>query len=323
MNIILTALKDFIRRVYYFSYDILDFKGREILKRNISLSDKYRGERAFILGTGESLNTIDITMLKDEFTLGTNLIFLHDEIKHIDLNMFVLLDNYRNTLPQWPENHVGPNGYDGKEQIYKEIDEKLIDTTTLILPRENYKCINNVINDKTKFFVKAKKNLYLNNELSNKIVTDLTKRKICAMSSIYSSIMVLMYFGFKEIYLCGQGYTYNPEYVFHFYDNIVFPKSIGKNEAIHSIKNELAVRKEKGGSAEYYGLLEKGDYFRGICIRRKNENNPQHYKNHRKIKKYADSQGVKIINIVPKGFESPVYEKINWAKVVSEVLPNK
>jgi hypothetical protein len=301
----------------------LDFKGREILKRNISLSDKYRGKRAFILGTGESLNTIDITMLKDEFTLGTNLIFLHDEIKHIDLNMFVLLDNYRNTLPQWPENHVGPNGYDGKEQIYKEIDEKLIDTTTLILPRENYKCINNVIRDKTKIFIKVRKNLNLNNGLPNKIVADFTKRKICGMSSIYSSIMVLIYLGFKEIYLCGQGYTYNPEYVFHFYDNIIFSKNIGKKEAIHSIKNAIEIRKEKGGTVEYYGLLEKGDYFRSICIRRKNENNPQHYIYHRKIKKYADSQGVKIINIVPEGFESPVYEKMGWGKVVRNVLPNK
>jgi len=316
-------IEHYLRSGYYFFKDISDFGGRKRLKKNITLYNLCAGKKAFFLGTGESLETIDINMLKNEYTLGANLIFLHNDIKKIDLNFYLNLDIYTSTLPQWPEGYLGPPGYEGKAQIYKEIDESLRNNTALILPSDNYKCINNIIENKTKYYVKVRKKLHVINGLPYKTVADLTKRRISGGSSLYFSIQVLMHMGFKEIYLCGTGYTYNPEYVFHFYDNIVFPKSIGKNEAIRSVKNAIEIRRKKGGSAEYYGLLEKGDLYRGICIRRKNENNPQHYDYHRKIKEYADSQGVKIINIVPEGFESPVYEKMSWEKVVSKILPNK
>ena len=41
------------------------------------------------------------------------------------------------------------------------------------------------------------------------------------------------------------------------------------------------------------------------------------------IKEFAESNGVKIYNIVPDGFESPVYEKVSWEYIVENVLPAK
>lgn len=312
-------IEHYLRLGFYFLKDIADFEGRKRLKKNITLYNLYEGKRVFFLGTGESLETININMLKNEYTLGANLIFLHNHIKQIDLNFYLNLDSYTSSIPQWPEGYWESPGYKGKEKVYKEIDESFRNNTALILPSDNYKCINNVIKNKTKFFVTVKKKLNLNNGLPYKTELDLTKRRISGGSSFYFSIQVLIYMGFKEIYLCGAGYTYNPEYVLHFYDNIVFPKSMGKEEAIHRIKNVIEIRREKGGSVEYYGLLEKGDLYRGICVRRKNENNPQHYQYHRQINKYAKSQGVRIINIVPYGFDSPVYEKISWGRVIKKI----
>ena len=42
---------------------------------------------------------------------------------------------------------------------------------------------------------------------------------------------------------------------------------------------------------------------------------------HRILNNYAKSQGVKIYNIVPDGFESPIYEKTTWQEVESKILP--
>ncbi len=47
-----------------------------ISSRNLAESaNRYAGRRAFIIGNGPSLNKLDLTMLKDEFTFGVNSIF--------------------------------------------------------------------------------------------------------------------------------------------------------------------------------------------------------------------------------------------------------
>ena len=41
-----------------------------------ALKDKHRGERCFIIGNGPSLNRMDLTLLRNEFTFGMNRIYL-------------------------------------------------------------------------------------------------------------------------------------------------------------------------------------------------------------------------------------------------------
>ena len=45
----------------------------------LSFRNKHRGERAFIMGNGPSLNKCDLTLLKNEVTFGVNSIFLNEE----------------------------------------------------------------------------------------------------------------------------------------------------------------------------------------------------------------------------------------------------
>jgi hypothetical protein len=45
-------------------------------KRFLSLTDKYKGRRAFIIGNGPSLHGTDLRLLKDEITIGCNGLFL-------------------------------------------------------------------------------------------------------------------------------------------------------------------------------------------------------------------------------------------------------
>lgn len=48
-------------------------------KRIASLKNKYKGRRCFIIGNGPSLNKIDLTKLKNEFTFGVNAIYTNYE----------------------------------------------------------------------------------------------------------------------------------------------------------------------------------------------------------------------------------------------------
>ena len=49
---------------------------RDSLQRLTELKDKHHGKRCFIIGNGPSLNQTDLSHLKNEFTLGTNRIYL-------------------------------------------------------------------------------------------------------------------------------------------------------------------------------------------------------------------------------------------------------
>jgi hypothetical protein len=134
-------------------------------------------------------------------------------------------------------------------------------------------------------------------------------------------ILILIYMGFKEIYLAGAGYTYDPVYELHFYDNLVVPRSLGREKAECEAKRAVADRNQNTGSKlEYYGVWPKDDFYRVVCVTRR-ESDPNKDR-HRLMKRYAAERGVRIYNIVPDGFGSPVYEKRTWAEVVKDVLPN-
>ena len=320
-------VEDLLRPLFYFIKDVIDFNGKRRLSRNIELYNRHTGNRGFLLCTGESLEHINILQLKKEYTFGINLFFCHEDFIELDLSYYVFLDTDRNLypgMPQWPKNYLGELGQNPMRQIYFELDKRINTTTQLILNSECFKYTKDLFLDNIVFFSKVKKDLKVVNGVSAKTIADMTKRCLSGGGSIYFTILIMIYMGFKQIYLIGAGYSYSPEYLLHFYDNIILPMSIGKDEAELKIKEVIFTHNRKyNGSLEYYGLLEKNNYYRGISISKKNENNPKHYAEHRKIKKYAESIGVKIVNIIPAGFESPVYEKISWDIVANEVLQKK
>lgn len=318
-------IKDLLRPGYYVCKDIVDFKGRKRLKKNLILNDLYLNKRAFLLLTGASLRQIDISKLIDEYTFGTGFIFLHEEIGSVNLTFYVDLAPskvFHPNNPNWPKACLGPLGPEGIVTFYREIDRRFTDNTMLILNSDNYNCIRkyNLFKDKTVYFVKGAKRLYVPRGVPYKTVADLTRRSISGGGSVFFSILIMMYMGFKEIYLCGAGYTYEPTYQLHFYDTPRFPKSMGREKAeIEARKSIDAHNTKMGSTLEYYGLLETSHFYEGICISRTAYDINKH--KHQMLNDYARSQGVKIYNIVPDGFESPIYEKIRWEEVEREILP--
>lgn len=317
-------IKDLLRSEYYFCKDIFDLQGKKRLKKNIILNDLYWGKRIFLLLTGASLHQIDINKLKDEYTAGTQFIFFHEDIEKINLDFYVSVEPSKSFYPNsrsWPKSYLG-SGRERIKAFYRDIDERLKNGTILFLHSDNYKYIenDNLLKDKTKYFIKGKNDLHNFKGKEYKIIVDLTKRSISGGGSIFDSIIILIYMGFKEIYLCGAGYTYTPIYQLHFYDNYAFPKSLGNVKAENEAKKVVGpLNKERNTNIEYYGIMKKGDVYRGIYVQKGDVNR----KKHMVLNEYSRLQGVKIINIVPDGFESPVYEKTTWEEVIDNVLSSQ
>ncbi|SRR5581483_3432813 len=67
---------DAIRRVPELPAAYLHPWRRESIRRLAAFKDAHKGQRAFIIGNGPSLNQTDLSKLKDEFTFGLNRIYL-------------------------------------------------------------------------------------------------------------------------------------------------------------------------------------------------------------------------------------------------------
>jgi hypothetical protein len=63
-------------------------------KRILSWRDAYKGERAFLIGNGPSLNQLDLTKLKNERTIGVNSIYLNQEKMGFLPNHYVVEDRF-------------------------------------------------------------------------------------------------------------------------------------------------------------------------------------------------------------------------------------
>ena len=100
-------------------------------------------------------------------------------------------------------------------------------------------------------------------------ICDLDKPNDFMIGSHYFMIASAIYMGFKEIYLLGVGYTYQPIQRCHFYD------SSSEIENAKKIENALVDSRNID------------------------------------IINVAENRGVKIYNVVPDGYESPMYNKIN------------
>lgn len=61
-------------------------------RRLAGYRDRHRGQRAFILGNGPSLNRCDLRLLKDEITFGVNSIFLNYDKMGFHPNYYVVED---------------------------------------------------------------------------------------------------------------------------------------------------------------------------------------------------------------------------------------
>ncbi|NNV54904.1 6-hydroxymethylpterin diphosphokinase MptE-like protein [Limnovirga soli] len=87
--------KNFIKLCLYTSKYKLASLGIFLSKNEkilAGLKDKHRGERCFLIGNGPSLNLLDLTKLKSEYTFGVNAIYLNYEKMQFHPTYYVVED---------------------------------------------------------------------------------------------------------------------------------------------------------------------------------------------------------------------------------------
>jgi hypothetical protein len=68
---------------YFFKFKLIYIKYRNFFIKNAVLKNSMSEQRCFILGSGHSIDSIDITRFKDENIIGLNSFMFHDKYKEI------------------------------------------------------------------------------------------------------------------------------------------------------------------------------------------------------------------------------------------------
>ena len=255
--------KDLLRPIYYY---IKNIRHKKELIRNAALKNKYLNKRCFVFGTGLSLLDIDLSFFKNEHTFGCNSLFMHPSFKQMDINFFSIIGSLF-------ELSNSPVPWDLPDILFPKVENACKGVAT---PRLFFDVsAKNYINKKKYFsnlpitYVASK----VNDNFDNLKIYDLDKPNDFMLGSHYFMIAASIYMGYKEIYLLGAGYTYQPIHRCHFYDN---------EKALEAAK-----------------LME---------------NTSVDFRNY-DLKNIAEICGVQIYNVVPDGFESPIYDTIRLKDV--------
>ncbi len=75
-------------------YILIDnFKYRKVLRNNKHLKNIHKGERCFIVLNGPSINKLDLTKLKNEYTFCSNYFYMSEHIDSINPNYYCICDS--------------------------------------------------------------------------------------------------------------------------------------------------------------------------------------------------------------------------------------
>ena len=313
-----------LRSIFYF---FEDFISKDILAKNNYLKNIHQGKRCFVFCTGQSVNNVDFSILYNEHTFGGNYIFKHNEFHKLNLKHYVfsgplshikelgLKSIYANPsiyaedfIFPWLQPQKHTLGFSSiPDVLFQEIDVALSNDALLFLNSDTNRFLerNNIFQNNSVYFLKTLGKISSYNEQR----IDLSKR--ITGNGVFSAIIcIALYMGFKELYIIGNDYTFEPAQQFHFYDSPVFSKRLLK-ETAEDLINRIAIARD----VEVYGIKEDEEFYKPVYV--KYNSVPDE---HLLIKDFAESIGVKIYNVVPDGFTSPIYHGVSWQHVVEKVL---
>ena len=181
----------------YFDHPVIDNKNPELggfLGLNgkqsflSSLRDKHKGERCFIIANGPSLNKIDISLLKDEITIGCNGIYKNFSKWGFNTNYYMIVDNVQIDIRA------------------KEI-AKLKGSVKFTGLHNSYSFP--FFNDMNYFHVPIRSNMeYLEKELLPPFSNDVASIMHRGPTITYLMIQMAYHLGFSKIYLIGLDHNY-------------------------------------------------------------------------------------------------------------------
>lgn len=193
---------------------------KEVLSNNLTLKDRHKGKRCFVIGNGSSLSRLDLTKLQHEIVFVVN-----NFIKH------AIISNY------WQPNYycIADSAHFKDEHIASSVLSSLQDrlnTTEFIFPLMSDGSINildYVVDNKhlskfKKFFCLYRSPWDDDYDLYNHKI-DFTSAVPSVMNSIQLPMMSALYMGCTEIYLLGADHDWlanSSRAVNHFYGETLY-----------------------------------------------------------------------------------------------------
>ena len=87
----------------------VNFRHREVTRRNTTLRGRHRAERCFILGTAPSIGEQDLLALKSEHTIAVNFFHKHPQAAQLRPHYWVIQDK-KLWEGGWAQELIGPTG---------------------------------------------------------------------------------------------------------------------------------------------------------------------------------------------------------------------
>lgn len=209
---------------------------RTILRRNSIYKDVSHGKRCFIIGNGSSIKSMDLSVLREEFTIVVNNFIAHDKLKEINPHFYVSMEPISLLQKLQRKNYYHPDNY------YHLIDKKLKSLRTKLffnLDTSKYISMTGLFLNKDINYITTHAST-LRTE-TGELISDITRPITFGDGVISTAVCIANYMGFKKIYLLGcDEDAHIHKMVRHFYDYPRPPKLYGStNEVVAEHKNDI------------------------------------------------------------------------------------
>ena len=281
---------------------------KKLLERNKELENSHRGESAYIFATGTSLVDTDLSIFKNKLTLGCNYLFNHPTFSEMNLDYYVVgvpYRSWRDTSPRFTNADY--------EKFMSTVNSQFSSTNTSLLLHatlEKYLKNREYLHNNSKFY-------FVHEHSANHVTNvDFTCPVALANGALDLMIALAIYMGCKKIYLHGCGYTYYPVQTFHFYDCMIIEQKKLTSEFNTELNNFAIAHPEADLNQFEYKIkhvykdeLLVDFYFYPEKI--KSYIDTDFYRKYKYIKEYAETCGVQIVNVSPRGYASKIFESAN------------
>lgn len=243
---------------------------------------RYKGRRCFIIGNGPSLRAKDLDLIKDEFSIGTNRIYLIFDQTDWRPNVFTMMDTA------------------GVRASFDAISAMKCELKILGVP-DGYKMFP--VKDAIPILCHFNANNWMLTGDLPPFSDDITDCVYNGMSITYVNFQIAAFLGFSEIYLLGIDHRY-PRHV-----HIIRDKSPEADTKVQEAQSKITDK----NSVVYYGAHEEfksvlqtnfcANYLDGLPKGPVGSYNIDEVtRAYQAAKNYGDEHGVKIFNATRGGF---------------------
>jgi hypothetical protein len=234
----------------------------EILGKNEVLKNIHQGKRCFIVGTGSSIKKQNLKLLKNEFCIGLNEFFLHDDYSEIKPQYTVFSGFGIHNVPT--EKHL--SWYQNYEQTITGISQPLINICDYSFIQKNSLLKKSDV--KFMHFQNGFEKLEQNG-------IDATQTLYASSSVSVMALQLALYMGFKEIFLVG----FDHDWLLRMFDK----------QPTHFYNHDKSI------------IYKGHNEVEGISVLSELKSNVNLFSNYTFLKEYADKHNVAVYNATEGG----------------------